>query len=114
MATFLSAAQSTVHFLQGLQNPPHPSHRPFARASVASTAPLPVPCSGLQSMAPVNPAPDSPLPAWVPSSMPHAAPAVRVRCRPESLERHGGLVIAGRLEDVCAELDRLVALQELH
>ncbi len=46
--------------------------------------------------------------------MPHAVPAVRVRCRPESLERHGGLVIAGRLEDVCAELDRLVALQELH
>lgn len=52
--------------------------------------------------------------AWAPAAMPHAVPAVRVRCRPESLECHGGLVIAGRLEDVCAELDRLVALQELH
>ena len=43
-----------------------------------------------------------------------AIPAVRVLCRPESLSRHGGLVMTGRLEDVCAELDRLVAMEELH
>lgn len=52
--------------------------------------------------------------AWTPVVPPRSSAGVRMRCRPESLERHGGLVLAGRLEDVCAELDRLVALQELH
>lgn len=39
---------------------------------------------------------------------------LRVLHRPANLARPGGLVISGRMADVCAELDRLVALEALH
>jgi len=41
-------------------------------------------------------------------------PALRVLHWPANLARPGGLVIAGRMADVCAELDRLVAMEALH
>ena len=43
-----------------------------------------------------------------------SAPALRVLHRPANLATPGGLVIAGRMSDVCAELDRLVAMEALH
>ncbi len=43
-----------------------------------------------------------------------ALPTLRVLHRPANLARPGGLVIAGRMADVCAELDRLVAMEALH
>lgn len=41
-------------------------------------------------------------------------PRLRVLHRPANLARPGGLVISGRMADVCAELDRLVALEAVH
>ena len=43
-----------------------------------------------------------------------ALPTLRVLHRPASLARPGCLVIAGRMAEVCAELDRLVALETVH
>lgn len=86
------------------------------RTAASVTAPLPLPL---------------PLPLSLPVAVPAAGLAgpcadaqasrarqlalVRSQAHPaSSLARPGGLVITGRLEDVCAELDRLVALEELH
>ncbi len=41
-------------------------------------------------------------------------PCLRVLHQPANLSRPGGLVIAGRMADVCAELDRLVSLETAH
>ena len=70
----------------------------FLRASV--------PCAGVQA----------PRPLRLALVQPHLHTPVScvVRSANSSLAKPGGLVITGRLEDVCAELDRLVALEELH
>lgn len=46
--------------------------------------------------------------------LPCSLPCLRVLHRPANLSRPGGLVIAGRMADVCAELDRLVSLETVH
>lgn len=82
------------------------------RTAASVTAPLPLPLSlpvAVPAAGLAGPCADAQ------ASRARQLALVRSQAHPaSSLARPGGLVITGRLEDVCAELDRLVALEELH
>ena len=93
-----AACQTTVHTVQTMAG----------SLCAHSFAPPPV------WQRPMNAAPEHCSQTRMQLALSCATPAVRVLYRPESLARPGGLVISGRLAAVCAELDRLVAMEELH
>lgn len=118
-ASALARPLTALHRWWGRENVPCPQHSSArAEASAATTTrpqnlgplplrpgPVPRTCASPVAARPAR----TPEPASrPPCTLPAASGAIRV------LRGHGRMVIAGRMADVCAELDRLAACEPQH